>query len=182
MDAGELLPSRRQREVAADAEQERHDEKAGPRRPAEQRRDAKGDRDQQEDPAESQRRRSNSEAERRRSRASSLFAHLGTSQSNLFMDEGPQVVENAPDQAAGRFLNEVRVRHECPESNPNARELEIPKPKSQIPTVNSRNLRSTIRIWSLGFGIWDLRVGRFDMDDDVDDLGKALHQAIFDDV
>jgi hypothetical protein len=131
MDAGELLPSRRQREVAADAEQERHDEKASPRGPAEQVRDAKGDRDQQEDAAESQRRRSNPDADRRRPRASSLFTHLDTRQSNLLTDERPQVVENAPDQADSRFLNEVRVRHGCSESNTNACVAEIPKPKSQ---------------------------------------------------
>src|SRR5215831_12499030 len=144
MHAGELLPSRRQRDVAANAEQERHDQKAGPRGPAEQGRDAESNRDQQEDAAENQRRRSNPEAERRRPRASSLFAHLDTSESNLFTDERPQVVENAADQADGRFLNEVRVRHGCSESNPNARAVEIqdPNPKLRIPTV------LTIGIWN----------------------------------
>src|SRR5262245_32568956 len=154
VDAGELLPSRRQREVAADAEQERHDEKAGPRGPAEQVRDAKGDRDQQEDAAEGQRRRSNPEAERRRPRASSLFAHLDTSESNLFTDERPQVVENAPDQADSRLLNVVRVRHACSKSNLSARTVEIPDPKSQAPNPNHEI--PTVNDWDLGIGIWDL--------------------------
>src|SRR5215813_4753908 len=124
MHAGELLPSRRQRDVAANAEQERH---------------AESNRDQQEDAAESQRRRSNPEAERRRPRASSLFAHLDTSESNLFTDERPQVVENAADQADGRFLNEVRVRHGCSESNPNACERQIPNSKTQNPNPNAKS-------------------------------------------
>ena len=53
-----------------------------------------------------------------------------------------------------------------------------PNPKPQIPTATSQLFKD----WDLGFGIWDLLMRRLDMDDDVDDLGKPLHQPIFDDV
>src|SRR6185436_4090285 len=153
MNAGHLLPPRREREVAAGAQQDRHDEEAGPGWPADEIRDAERDGHQQENAAEKQRGRRDAEAQRRRLRAARLLAKLDARQRDLLADERAQVVEDAANESADRFLNEIRIRHTRSWSKRGARE----NPKPQITNPNSQEIAPSTQL--LGFGIWNLGFG-----------------------